>query len=54
MKDWITLIQNVGFPIAVALYLLFRYDKRLGQHCEVLKKINEKMAILIELHRAKK
>ena len=54
MKEWIVLIQNVGFPIAVALYLLFRYDKRLGQLSEVLKHINEKMAILIELHRAKK
>ncbi|GAF11723.1 hypothetical protein JCM19046_3352 [Bacillus sp. JCM 19046] len=26
MQDWVTLISNVGFPIAVASYLLVRLE----------------------------
>ncbi|WP_078392807.1 YvrJ family protein [Shouchella patagoniensis] len=26
MEDWVTLVSNVGFPIAVASYLLVRLE----------------------------
>ena len=49
MKEWISIIQNVGFPIAVALYLLFRYDKRLGELSDIMNKVNENLATLVTL-----
>ena len=39
MEDIITLIQQVGFPAAVAVFLLWRYDKRLQELGDVLNKI---------------
>ena len=29
MENWITLITNTGFPIAVATYLLIRFESKL-------------------------
>jgi len=46
MKELVTLLQNVGFPIAVAIYLLWRYDKRLEEMTEVLNKICTKMEVI--------
>lgn len=34
MKDFITLIGNFGFPIAVTAYLLVRIESRLSQLTE--------------------
>jgi hypothetical protein len=29
MQDFITILSNFGFPVAVASYLLFRFEKKL-------------------------
>lgn len=29
MEEWITLVSNVGFPIAIAAYLLIRIEARM-------------------------
>lgn len=39
MQDFFTVISNFGFPVAVASYLLFRFEKKL----ETLEKINYKL-----------
>jgi hypothetical protein len=37
IKDIITFIQSIGFPIFVAVYVLIRLEKTLGQINETLK-----------------
>jgi cell division protein FtsB len=39
MQDFFTVISNFGFPVAVASYLLFRFEKKLEQ----LEKTNEQL-----------
>ncbi|WCK55906.1 YvrJ family protein [Aneurinibacillus sp. Ricciae_BoGa-3] len=29
MNDWISIISNVGFPVAITLYLLIRIEAKL-------------------------
>lgn len=31
MEDMINILSNVGFPIAIALYLLIRFENKLTQ-----------------------
>ena len=31
MEDWVTLVSNVGFPVAVTAYLLVRIEGKLEQ-----------------------
>ena len=35
--DIVTLIQNVGFPIAVASYVLFRMNGKIGKLTDAVK-----------------
>lgn len=37
IKDIITFIQSIGFPIFVAVYVLIRLEKALGQINDTLK-----------------
>lgn len=46
MNDFVTLIQQVGFPIAVALYLLIRYDNRLGELTKIMSGIATNMELI--------
>ena len=39
MEEFFTIISNFGFPVAVASYLLFRFEKKLEQ----LESTNEKL-----------
>lgn len=39
MQDFFTVISNFGFPVAVASYLLFRFEKKI----EKMEKTNSKM-----------
>ena len=39
MEQFFTIISNFGFPVAVASYLLFRFEKKL----ELLEQINGKL-----------
>jgi hypothetical protein len=34
--DWITVIENVGFPITITLWFMFRTETVLKQNTEVL------------------
>ena len=36
MQDFVTILSNFGFPVAVASYLLFRFEKKL----EILEQSN--------------
>lgn len=44
MEQFFTIISNFGFPIAVASYLLFRFEKKLEQ----LESTNQKLVVEIE------
>jgi hypothetical protein len=45
--QWVSqLVQQVGFPIAVAFWLLWRTDKKLVKMTEVLEKIATTMALI--------
>jgi len=46
VNDLVTLIQQVGFPIAVALYLLIRYDNRLGDLTKIMVQMATNMEII--------
>lgn len=45
MPDFVTILSNFGFPIALAIYLLFRYEKKIdameGQTEKLCQKIDE-------------
>lgn len=40
------LVQQVGFPIAVAFWLLWRTDRRLTKMTEILNEIAKTMALI--------
>jgi len=42
MNDIMMFIKDVGFPIFVACYCLFKIDKRLKEICCELKKMNNR------------
>ena len=44
MTDFFTIISNFGFPVAVASYLLFRFERKL----EDLSAINNKLVVEVE------
>ena len=55
MEDFFSIIGSFGFPVAVASYLLFRFEKKLEelektneQLCDEIKDLKEK---IIELNR---
>jgi len=43
-----TLIGNVGLPIAIVVYMIWRFDKFLTQMCGKLDKYNDKLATISE------
>lgn len=49
MQDFFNIISNFGFPVAVASYLLFRFEKKL----EDLEKINSKLVDEIDVLKTK-
>ena len=44
MTDFFQIISNFGFPVAVASYLLFRFEKKL----EVLEKTNDDLVLQVK------
>lgn len=42
MDQWISLIQEIGFPIIVSFYLLHRIETKLGEIHDVLVAQNTK------------
>jgi hypothetical protein len=49
MDVFTTLIQTVGFPIFVAMYLLHRHEKKLEMLYEEQKQTNVVMAVLVKV-----
>lgn len=41
-SEWVTLISNVGFPIAMTFYLLFRFEKVLNKNTDALDRLIKK------------
>jgi hypothetical protein len=41
MQDFFTIISNFGFPVAVASYLLFRFEKKLEELAEVNRQLTD-------------
>ncbi|TYR81881.1 YvrJ family protein [Priestia megaterium] len=39
MENWLNLVANVGFPIAVAFYLLIRFEKKIDHLSEIMNRI---------------
>jgi|GEM_PF-901635 len=46
MNDWLNLIGNVGFPIAVAAYLLIRIEGRLAELSSAINELREAVITL--------
>ena len=44
MQEFFTIISNFGFPVAVASYLLFRFEKKL----EILEQSNRNLTDTID------
>lgn len=40
-QSWVTIISQVGFPIAVSIYLLWMLDKRLNRISFTLERLSE-------------
>ena len=50
MDAFVIIIQTVGFPIFVALYLLIRYEKKIDKMAEAQKTTNVVLAVLVKVH----
>jgi hypothetical protein len=46
MNELIEFVKSVGFPIAVAIYLLWRYEQRFIKVTDTLVKIGETLAVI--------
>ncbi|GAH54471.1 unnamed protein product [marine sediment metagenome] len=38
MDEWVEILSNVGFPIFVALYFMFRVEKKIDRLIEVVER----------------
>jgi len=43
MMDFITIISNVGFPIAMVIYFVVRFEKVLNNNTQAINHIVEKI-----------
>lgn len=43
MADFVTILSNFGFPVAVACYLLFRFEKKMDKLEETNAKLVDKV-----------
>jgi hypothetical protein len=46
VEDWLNLIGNMGFPIAVSAYLLIRLEAKLGQLSNAIAQLREAIITL--------
>lgn len=47
-ENVVSAIQSVGFPVAVAIYLLWKYDKRLLEINEAMRSMSQSLQTLIK------
>ena len=52
MQDFFTIISNFGFPVAVASYLLFRFEKKLESLIEINRKVVDKNTELVRINKS--
>ena len=50
MESIVSLISNVGFPVAIATYTIVIMNKTLQEHNEILAKLIEKFDIFDQLN----
>ena len=43
VEEWITLISQVGFPIAITLWFMFRMEKVINRNTDALEKLESKI-----------
>lgn len=43
MEEWLMMVQNVGFPIVVTLYLLHRIERKLDEVTASIHMLPDKM-----------
>jgi len=48
MTEIVKIIQSVGFPVAVAIYLLWKYEKRLKELSDIMQEMSKILAIIKE------
>lgn len=41
ITEWMNILGNVGFPIAITVYLLFRFDRRIEELETVIQDLSE-------------
>lgn len=41
MQEFVTILSNFGFPVAVACYLLFRFEKKLESLETVIRELKD-------------
>lgn len=41
ITEWMNILGNVGFPIAITVYLLFRFDRRIEALETVIQDLSE-------------
>jgi len=39
--EYTQIISNVGFPIAMTIYLMTRFEKKLGENTKVIERVSE-------------
>lgn len=44
MEEYVNLISNVGFPIAIAMYVLIRLETTLKKNTEVIRELCFKLS----------
>lgn len=42
-QEWTMLLANVGFPSAVAVYLLLRFEKRIEAQTSAIKELQQEL-----------
>lgn len=41
MDEWIQMVANIGFPIAMCVYLMTRFEKTINKHTEAIESLIE-------------
>lgn len=49
MQEFVTILSNFGFPVAVACYLLFRFEKKLEALETVIRELKDAIERSLEV-----
>ena len=48
MEEWVKLIGNWGFPLALCIYLLTRQEAKLGALTKAIASLNQTLAVIAD------